>query len=77
MNRRMIALRLTWLTLLAICFAHVSVAKKKPPGHPINLNTVSLGELQLVPGIGPSTADKILEMRKSCGAFKNVDDLLG
>jgi len=32
--------------------------------------------LQQVPGIGPSTADKILEMRKSYGAFKSVDDLL-
>jgi competence protein ComEA len=31
---------------------------------------------QLVPGIGPATADKILQMRKSCGAFKSVDDLL-
>jgi len=29
-----------------------------------------------VPGIGPSTADKILQMRKSYGAFKSVDDLL-
>lgn len=27
-------------------------------------------------GIGPSTADKILQMRKSYGAFKSVDDLL-
>jgi competence protein ComEA len=32
--------------------------------------------LQLVPGIGPATADKILQMRKSYGAFKSVDDLL-
>ena len=32
--------------------------------------------MQQVPGIGPSTADKILEMRKSYGAFKSVDDLL-
>jgi hypothetical protein len=30
--------------------------------------------LQLVPGIGPSTAEKILQMRKSCGAFKSVND---
>lgn len=30
----------------------------------------------MVPGIGPSTADKILQMRKSYGAFKSVDDLL-
>jgi len=32
--------------------------------------------LQQVPGIGPATADKILQMRKAYGAFKNVDDLL-
>jgi hypothetical protein len=29
-----------------------------------------------VPGIGPSTADKILQTRKSYGAYKSVDDLL-
>jgi competence ComEA-like helix-hairpin-helix protein len=27
-------------------------------------------------GIGPSTAQKILDTRKSCGSFKSVDDLL-
>jgi competence ComEA-like helix-hairpin-helix protein len=31
--------------------------------------------LQLVPGIGPSTAEKILKMRKSYGTFKIVNDL--
>jgi len=29
-----------------------------------------------VPGIGPATAEKIVQMRKSYGAFKSVDDLL-
>jgi competence protein ComEA len=51
-------------------------AKKKPPAAPINLNTATSDELQLVPGIGPVTAEKILQMRKSYGAFKSVDDLL-
>src|SRR5271156_184878 len=51
-------------------------AKKKPPAAPVNLNTATSEELQLVPGIGPATADKILQMRKSYGAFKSVDDLL-
>jgi len=41
----------------------------------VNLNTATALELQQVPGIGPSTADKILKMRKSYGAFKSVDDL--
>ena len=52
-----------------------ALPKKKPPAHPINLNTASAAELQQVPGIGPSTADKILQMRKAYGAFKSVDDL--
>jgi comEA protein len=63
-------------SLLTLCCADAVLAKKKPPAHPVNLNTASSEELQLVPGIGPSTADKILQMRKSYGAFKSVDDLL-
>src|SRR5215475_14348017 len=50
-------------------------AAKKPPLHPINLNTATAAQLQEVPGIGPATADKILKMRKSYGPFKSVDDL--
>jgi competence protein ComEA len=61
---------------LLLCVAQNLAAKKKPPVHPVNLNTASSAELQLVPGIGPSTADKILQMRKSYGAYKSVDDLL-
>ncbi|MGB2636215.1 MAG: helix-hairpin-helix domain-containing protein [Candidatus Acidiferrum sp.] len=50
-------------------------AKKKPPLHPVNLNTASAEELQLVPGIGPATADKIVQARKNYGRFKSVNDL--
>src|SRR5271165_3444952 len=68
---------LSWLLCLLIsCCAAPAFAKKKPPAHPINLNSASAAELQQVPGIGPSTADKILEMRRWYGAFKSVDDLL-
>jgi competence ComEA-like helix-hairpin-helix protein len=51
-------------------------AAKKPPLKPVNINTATSEELQQVPGIGPVTAEKILQMRKSYGAFKSVDDLL-
>ena len=72
--------RRRWLSffclLVLLCLPCSALAKKKPPAHPINLNTASAAELQEVPGIGPSTAQKILDTRKSYGAFKSVDDLL-
>jgi competence protein ComEA len=65
------------LVIAALCLVSpVLSAKKKPPGAPVNLNTADAEQLQLVPGIGPATADKILQMRKAYGAFKSVDDLL-
>jgi competence protein ComEA len=64
------------LVFLVLCAIPWSLlAKKKPPAAPVNLNTATSEELQLVPGIGPVTAEKILQMRKSYGAFKSVDDL--
>jgi comEA protein len=67
--------------LLSVCvivflFTEASHAKKKPPAQPININTANSEQLQQVPGIGPATAEKILQMRKSYGPFKSVDDLL-
>lgn len=64
------------LLLPILLMPAVLCGNKKPPVHPVNLNAANSEELQLVPGIGPSTADKILQMRKSYGAFKSVDDLL-
>jgi comEA protein len=66
------------LLLLTLCFVcpALSGTAKKPPPKPVNINSASSEELQQVPGIGPVTAEKILQMRKSYGAFKSVDDLL-
>ena len=61
---------------LVLLIADAAVAKKKPPAHPVNLNTATAAELEQVPGIGPATAQKILETPKSYGSFKSVDDLL-
>ncbi len=67
---------LLFLFLSLICAPGVLGGKKKPPTKPVNINTATSQELQQVPGIGPATAEKILQMRKSYGAFKSVDDLL-
>jgi competence ComEA-like helix-hairpin-helix protein len=57
-------------------FVALSSATKKPPAQAVNINTADSTQLQLVRGIGPSTAEKILQMRKSYGAFKSVNDLM-
>ena len=62
--------------ILCLPLAPGALAKKKPPAKPVNINTATSEELQLVPGIGPATAEKILQMRRSYDAFKSVDDLL-
>jgi competence ComEA-like helix-hairpin-helix protein len=62
--------------IACLLFGTCAFAKKKPPAQPVNINAANSEQLQTVPGIGPATAEKILQMRKSYGAFKSVDDLL-
>ena len=42
---------------------------------PVNLNTATAPELELLPGIGPALAARIVEDRDRKGPFKSVDDL--
>ena len=41
----------------------------------VNINKASQEELDSLPGIGPSTAEKILEYRKQNGNFKSIEDI--
>jgi competence protein ComEA len=45
-------------------------------GTKININTADVTLLDTLPGIGPSTAQKIVEYREANGLFKRVEDLL-
>lgn len=52
------------------------------PGQPgaaggkVNLNTASVTQLDTLPGVGPSTAQKIVDDRTANGPFKRIEDLL-
>lgn len=41
----------------------------------VNINTANQSELETLPGIGPSTALKIIQYREENGKFKNIEDI--
>ena len=43
---------------------------------PVNINTASLAELDTLPGVGPTTAQAIIDHREQQGPFQTVDELL-
>lgn len=51
-----------------------AAAGGSPPG-PVHLNTATLEQLDGLPGVGPVTAQKILDYREKHGAFTSVDEL--
>jgi competence protein ComEA len=45
------------------------------PAGPVHLNVATLDDLDALPGVGPVTAQKILDYRQAHGAFASVDEL--
>jgi competence protein ComEA len=42
----------------------------------INLNTATATEIATLPGIGPKTAELVVEYREKNGSFKKIEDLM-
>jgi competence protein ComEA len=45
------------------------------PGTPISLNAATAEQLDTLDGVGPATAQKILDYRREHGGFRSVEDL--
>jgi competence protein ComEA len=43
---------------------------------PVNINTATAAELETLPGIGPKTADAIVEYREANGSFETIEDIM-
>ena len=52
-----------------------SLPQSAEPGK-ININTASLDELDRLPGIGPVTAQKILDYRQAKGPFQTIEAIM-
>jgi competence protein ComEA len=43
---------------------------------PVNLNSASVAQLQSLPGIGASAAQRIVDYRQKNGSFKKIEELM-
>ena len=69
--------RIVYAALCVSLFLAVAVfAQKQLPAKRIDLNAANVRELQQLPGVGPVTAQRIIEMREKSGRFRRVEDLL-
>ena len=72
MNRRNVA---SFIVLMAF-FVCLSVPLMANGSGQVELNTATVAELQALPCIGPKTAERIVEYRKTHGSFQSVDELV-
>jgi len=43
---------------------------------PVNINTATLAELEMLPGIGPVSAQRIIDFRTERGPFSTIEQLV-
>ena len=62
------------LAILAVILAAMPLAAAGQAT--VNINTAGVEQLMLLPRVGPSVAQRIVDFREANGRFKTVDDLM-
>ena len=74
--RRLAGLLAIALMVASAAPAPAAAAAAAGPAEKVNINAATADQLQALPGIGPSYAQRIVEYREKNGPFKKVEDLL-
>lgn len=73
--RELRALVPAWLASLGLAAATLAAGDARQLQGVVNVNTASVEELQLLPGVGESRARAIVDLRKQRGGLKSLEDL--
>jgi competence protein ComEA len=84
MRRFMFAVAILIATLIASPSSSAAQAAKRGGAakakatatDPINLNAATAAQLQTLPGVGASAAQRILDYRQKNGSFKKIEELM-
>lgn len=55
---------------------NIIVDEDEYSGYTVNINTGSIPELSILPGIGEKMAEKIIEYRTKYGSFEVIEDIM-
>lgn len=71
------AIAFTLLSLPVLAQGQTPPVNQAVNGAPVlNLNTATVEQLEALPGIGPKTAELIVQYRQKNGPFKKVEELM-
>ena len=83
MRRLMFALVILVATVISPSASWAQAAKggssakaRATTANPVNLNSASAAQLQTLPGIGASAAQRIVDYRQKNGNFKKIEELM-
>ena len=73
---RIVATVMTLVLATLVSAGAVLAAAKPAPAAKVNLNTATVEQLTMLPGVGPKLAARIVDQRQKEGAFKSIQELM-